>query len=148
MIRRLLNIHRDCAGVSAVEFALVAPLLLGMLVGTAQFGLTLNNYVMLTEGSIDGARQLALSRGSASPYTNTISAVQNAASNLTAANITITMTVNSTACNSDATCQTALNSASGTAGAVTASYACNLVVMGVDYAPGCTLTSTTTEMIE
>ena len=148
MTDRLLDTLKDRGGASAVEFALLAPILLVLALGIAQFGIVLNNYVMLTEATADGARQLALSRGSASPYTNTVNAIQNAANNLTAGNITITTIVNGTACTSDATCQTALSSASGQAASVTATYPCSLVVMGVNYAPSCTLSATTQEMIE
>jgi Flp pilus assembly protein TadG len=148
MIRRSLNIAKDQTGAAAVEFALVAPILLVLAVGIAQFGLVLNNYVELTEATADGARQLALQRGQSTPYTTTVALVRSSAPNLTSANITITTSINGTACSSDSTCQTALNSAQGQAALVRATYPCSLSVMGVNYAPSCTLSSSTSEMIE
>ena len=60
---RLSAIARDTAGTSAIEFAFIAPLLMLLALGTVQFGLTLNNYIRLTEAVRTGARQLAVSRG-------------------------------------------------------------------------------------
>jgi Flp pilus assembly protein TadG len=148
MIHRLRDLAKDSAGVAAIEFAFLAPVLFMLLVGTAKFGLALNNYVMLTEAVADGARQLALGRGAANSYTTTTNQVKSTASNLTAANLTITLSVNGTACTSDSTCQTALSTAAGQPASVTATYPCDLLVMGVNFAPGCTLSSRTTEMIE
>lgn len=139
---------RDRTGIAAVEFALVAPVLMLVLFGIIQFGLTLNNYLVLTDAVQAGARQFSISRASATPWTTATTAVTSAAPNLTAANITITLRVNGTACASDAACQTALSAAAGGASSVTATYPCNLAIMGVNYAPGCTLTSQTTNLVE
>jgi len=148
MIRRSLHIARDTAGASAVEFALLAPILLVLAVGIAEFGLVLNNYVMLTTGVADGARTLSLSRGSSTPFTTTVNTVKSSANNLAGSSISVTVKVNGTACTTDTTCQTALSSAAGQAAAVTATYPCSLIVMGVNYLPSCTLSATTQEMIE
>jgi Flp pilus assembly protein TadG len=148
MRRRLRQLARDCAGGPAIEFALLVPALLLLALGTAQFGIVINNFIMLTQASADGARQLALGRGSSTPRTSAVSAVTATASNLTTANITVTTSVNGTACTTDSACQTALNSAAGQPAAVTATYPCSLVVLGIDFAPNCRLSSRTTEMIE
>jgi Flp pilus assembly protein TadG len=149
MILRSLNIARDRTGVAALEFALVAPILMMVAVGIAKFGLVLNNYVILTEAVADGARILALDRGDpdADPYTDARGQVQSTASNLTGS-LTITLSVNGTACTTDATCVTALSTAQGQPATVTATYPCDLAVFGVNFAPGCTLSSSTTEMVE
>jgi Flp pilus assembly protein TadG len=144
-VRRLAH---DRTGAAAVEFAFIAPILMVVAVGIAQFGLVLNDYVMLTEAVRDGARQLALSRGGSTPLTTTVNQIYSAAPNLTQSSLTIEITVNGTDCDSDAACQTALNTASGKAAVVNATYPCKLLVMAVDYAPSCTLSSTTAEMIE
>ena len=138
----------DRSGASAVEFALLAPILLLLAVGMAQFGIVLNQYIMLTEAVRDGARQLALARGNSTPYTSTVNQVKSSAGTLAAARLTITTTVNGTACSTDSTCQTALSSASGQAAAVSATYPCQLRVMGINFVSSCTLSSSTTEMIE
>ena len=146
--RASLNAAGDQRGAAAVEFALVLPMLLFVLFGIIQFGLTLNNYLVLTDGVRAGAREFAISRSSTTPYSSSKSAVTNSAANLTATSITITMRVNGTACAPDAACVTALSTASGGAALVTATYPCNLRVLWVDFASGCTLSSQTTELIE
>jgi Flp pilus assembly protein TadG len=169
MIQRLLHIAKSRAGVAAVEFAFVAPILLLLTVGMAEFGIALNNYIEVTEGVRVGARQLALSRGSSCPYTDTVNAVTTAASNLAAPTVStcpgsaascttttqlcITMSVNGTACTSDSSCSSDLTSggssgASGDPATVMATYPCSLVIMGHNFLSNCQLSSTTTEMIE
>ena len=134
-------------GTALVEFGLALPLLLLIVVGTAQFALTLNSYVTLTDAVRAGARQFAVSRGDASPKTNTVNRIYSSAPNLTQADLTIGLSVNGTACATDAACSTAL--ASGLPATVTASYPCSLVVSGIDFAPGgCALTAQTTERVE
>jgi Flp pilus assembly protein TadG len=147
MILRLLNLAKDRTGVAALEFALVAPILLMLAVGIAKFGLMLNNYVILTEAVADGARVFALGRGVTSPKTSAVGQVQSTASSLTGT-LTITLAVNGTACTTDTGCNTALSTAQGQPATVTATYPCDLVVMGVNFAPSCTLSSSTTEMVE
>jgi Flp pilus assembly protein TadG len=144
------KLHRDHSGASAVEFALIAPLLFVMLFGIIQFGLALNNYVELTDAVRNGGRNFAISRAAAStsPYTTTSAAISGAAANLTAANIHLTITVDGTACTTDSGCQTALNAAAGKTAVVTATYPCNLTVMGINLAPSCTLSATTSDLIE
>jgi Flp pilus assembly protein TadG len=140
----------DRAGSPAVEFALLAPVLLFMLFGIIQFGIALNNDVELTDAVRTGARNFAISRASASgtPYTGTVSAITGAAANLTAGSVSVTTKVNGTACTTDSGCSTALSTAAGETATVTATYPCNLTVMGVNFASGCTLSATTDDIIE
>ncbi|MFL5279783.1 MAG: TadE/TadG family type IV pilus assembly protein [Rhodopila sp.] len=138
----------DRRGVEAMEFALIGPVLLGLLFGLVQFGLTFSSYIILNDSVRVGTRVLAISRLSATPYTDATNAMRNAAVTLTAANLHLTLTVKGTACTSDGACQTALASAAGNDASVTATYPCNLTIMGIDYWPGCTLTASTTERIE
>ncbi|MCC2105530.1 MAG: pilus assembly protein, partial [Hyphomicrobiales bacterium] len=62
-----------------MEFALVAPLLLGIALAALVFALALNNYILVTNGSAAGVTNLILSRGSSTPYTDTVTAVRQAA---------------------------------------------------------------------
>jgi Flp pilus assembly protein TadG len=101
------NRRKNQRGVAAVEFALVLPLLLALLYGTVQFGWLLNNYLTLTNAASLGARLLASERGYATPYTDTQSAIMNAAASLKSS-LTITMSVGGSTCSSDSTCATAL----------------------------------------
>jgi Flp pilus assembly protein TadG len=146
-LRRLL---RDDAGSPAVEFALIAPLLLLMLFGIIQVGIAFNNDVELTDSVRTGGRNLAISRATASatPYSTTVSAISAGAPNLTATSITTTMSVNGVACASDSACATALSTAAGETAAVTATYPCNLTIMSVNFAPGCTMTAKTSDLVE
>jgi Flp pilus assembly protein TadG len=145
---------RAASGTVAVEFALVGPVLLLAMIGMFVFGIALNNWVILTNATEAGALQLAISQGNTdnTPWTDTTNAIYNAAGNLipyVKANLTITITVNGTACTSDATCLALLPSSSaGQPATVQATYPCSLTVMKVNYAPTCNLTVKTTERIQ
>jgi Flp pilus assembly protein TadG len=147
------SLRDDCRGTSALEFAFVAPVLFLILLGIIQFGLTINNYEMLTNGTQAAARQFSLSRGSTTPSSSATSAMYNAAPTLAQAQITLSLVVNGTQCSTggtagDAACQTALTAAQGKAATVTGSYPCSLAFYGYDFAPNCLLTSTVTESVE
>jgi Flp pilus assembly protein TadG len=134
-------------GVSAIEFAIISPVLLTIVLGVFQFGIAMNQYLNLTNAAAQGALTLALSRGTTTPYTSTTAAITAAAPNLAAAQTTITVRINGVACTNDATCSAAL--LAGQAALVRATYPCNLVVMGVNYAPnGCTLSAQSAQMIQ
>jgi hypothetical protein len=121
-----------------------------LVLGMCQFGITLNQYLTLTNAVRSGSRQLSIDRGAATPWTDTINQIYASAPNLTQASLTITMSVNGTACTSDATCKAALLAAgaTGAPAAVTASYPCSLAFFGSNFASVCTLTSQTTERVE
>lgn len=89
---------------------------------------------------------LAISRGDATPWTDTVNQIYGSAPNLTKASLTITLSVNGTACATDAACTAAL--AVGVPATVQASYPCSLVVEAINFAPSCTLTANTTERVE
>ena len=133
-----------------MEFALLAPVLLLLVLGMCEFGITLNQYLTLTNAVRSGARQLAISRGAATPWSSAINQIYSSAPNLTQGSLTITMSVNGTPCATDAACQTALT-AVGTTGApaaITATYPCSLAFFGYNFASVCTLSSQTTERVE
>jgi Flp pilus assembly protein TadG len=147
---RFIDLARERTGTAALEFALVAPMLFLVLFGIFQFGITLNNYMMLTTATQSAARQFALSRGAGSSTlcTTVKSQVSASASNLTPASLIVTCSVAGTAC-TDASCQNALDLGLGTPATVTATYPCDLMIYGHNYSSGvCTLTSQTTERIE
>ena len=121
-------------------------MLLLLVLGMCQFGITLNQYLTLTNAVRSGARQLSMSRGAATPWTSTINQIYSSAPNLTQASLTITMSVNGTACATDAGCASAL--AVGLPVTVTASYPCSLAFFGYNFASICTLSSQTTERAE
>ena len=135
-------------GVSAIEFAIISPVMIMLMIGIFQFGVAMNHYLNLTNAVAQGALTLALSRGTTTPYTSTTSAITSAAPNLAPGQTTITVRINGTACTNDATCAAAL--VAGQAALVRATYPCNLTVMGVNYAPGgtCSLSAQTSQMIQ
>lgn len=140
---------KDRSGVAAVEFALVAPLLLGIALAALIFALALNNYILVTNGSSAGVANLILSRGSSTPYTDTVAAVRQAAQGLVSNNLTVAMSVDGAACADDAACATALSAAGGKSASVAVSYPCRLVVLDIDYAPGsCVLKQTTAGRVQ
>ncbi len=158
-------------GAVAVEFAILAPALLLLLLGTAQFGLTLNQFVLLWSGAGTGAIQFAQSGGAivppcsaACPATLAWKAIIQNAPILTtgstcAKGLCVTLTVAGTQCTTsaitsattaasyDSACNTLLiNNATSTA-VVKATYPCSLKVMQYSFWPSCTLTATVTEFV-
>ena len=57
MIRRiLLRLKKSDHGTSMVEFAIVIPILLALIIGIIEFGWIFNGYITLTGAARDGAR--------------------------------------------------------------------------------------------
>lgn len=147
--RQRPGLLQEQSGVAAVEFALVAPLLLAISLAGIIFALALNNYVIVTNAAAVGAANLILSRGAATPYTDTVTAVRQAAQSLAQASLTIVMSVDGATCSDDASCTTALNSAAGKQANVAVSYPCRLVVLNIDFAPGgCSLSQSTAGRVQ
>jgi len=141
---------RDEQGQTLVEFALVLPLLLTLLLGIIYFGIALNNYITLTNATNVGAQLLSFSRGQTTdPCLTTKQAVIAAAPSLAQANLKFTIALNGTnVATNTATpsCPTASLVATQSA-AVTVTYPCNLTFF--TFNPGtCTLTAQTTEAIQ
>jgi len=148
-LRRFHRLWRDRRGVAALEFALVAPMLLLLIFGAAEIGIVLSQYETLTNTTIVGAMQFAFSAGvDSTPLTDATTSMTTAAPGLTP--LTITFSVNGTACTSNAACATALAGGTGYV-TVTASYSCvaiNDIVVSFDLLPGCALTSSQTERVQ
>ncbi|HEU0218676.1 MAG TPA: TadE/TadG family type IV pilus assembly protein, partial [Stellaceae bacterium] len=60
MIRRFFDLVAGRQGTVTIEFAVIAPVLLLLVLGTFQFGIVISNYVLLTNAVGAGARQLSL----------------------------------------------------------------------------------------
>ncbi|HKI91714.1 MAG TPA: TadE/TadG family type IV pilus assembly protein [Gaiellaceae bacterium] len=69
-------------GQTAVEFALVAPLLVVLLLAVIQIGLAFNHYVTLTDAARAGARKAVVARFSGASIGDVEQAVRSAASDL------------------------------------------------------------------
>jgi Flp pilus assembly protein TadG len=89
-------------GSTLVEMAFVLPILLVVLTGIFSFGITLNQYLVLTNAVNNGARAFAMSAGaqngsysimdSGDPCRYAAGIIQSAASNLSASNLSYTIT--------------------------------------------------------
>ena len=143
-------------GAEAVEFAMVLPVLATLLFAVISLGTVFCHYQMLIAATEAGCRYFASARGISwpngtitGPWAGTSSEVTNAASGLTGT-VTVAVTVNGQTCTDSTTpsCATALSNNIGTPAAVTATYPCSIVVYGINFAPGCTLSQTVTEIIE
>ena len=121
-LKRLARLPLDQRGVTVLEFAIAAPVMLALAVGTFKFGAAMMHHVVLTNAAAQGALTLALSRGTTSPYTLTTTAINNAAF-------------------------AALMSAGVTA-VVRTTYPCDLSVLGINYKSGCTISAQTAQMVQ
>jgi Flp pilus assembly protein TadG len=84
MKRRQAATHRRDRGATAVEFALLLPVLLLLLFGIIDFGRALNAQITLTQAAREGARLAALGQ------TNVVSRTQAAATGLSPVTVTVT----------------------------------------------------------
>lgn len=119
-------------GQSMTEFALVLPLMVVLLFGIIQFGLTFNNYISLTDAVRAGARKGAVARHLNDPVGATIDQVQKAGTDLDPADLQIDV-------------QSSWNP--GDQVKVTASYPYAIKLMGITIKAG-RMNSTTTERVE
>ena len=147
-------VHAD-DGQSLVEFALCLPILLVIVTGVLSFGIAINNFLLLTDGTNVAARQLAISRGNTTdPCALTSTALTTAAPTLKAASFSLTLVLNGTtytgnSCSSASTSTGAAgNMVQGTTAKVTATYPCSLTLYGVSIASSCTLAAQTAELVQ
>ena len=151
--RRILARARNEQGQALLEFALIFPLLLTLLLGIVMFGIVFNQYLTLTNATAMGAQLLSASRGQTTdPCQTTSQAVYAAAPSLTQANLKFTIVLNgTTVANNVATpsCGTgAQYLAASTSAQVTVTYPCNLKFFGFNPPSNCLLTAQTTEIVQ
>jgi Flp pilus assembly protein TadG len=75
-----------------VEFAIVLPIFLMLVLGIAQLGIAFNNYLALTDGVRAGARYGAVLRTSGTRDADTIAKVKQSAANLNQTQINVSVT--------------------------------------------------------
>jgi Flp pilus assembly protein TadG len=92
MKRRIRNPFRSQRGQSLVEFTIIIPILLMVMMGIYQFGIVYNNWVTLTDAARAGARQAAVSRGLADPNAVAVARVKASATDLNQSKLGITVT--------------------------------------------------------
>jgi Flp pilus assembly protein TadG len=147
IIRRAMKL-RDVSGTALIEFGFVMPLLMMMIVGMFVFGVTIHDYISVTGAAEAGMLQLTVSRGDTTPWTDTTNVIYAAAPTLLKANLTVSVSVNGTACTSDTSCVTALSTAAGLPASVTVRYPCKLKVLAVSYLQSCTVSATPTGRVQ
>lgn len=128
---------RSEQGQAAVEFALVAPVLIVLLLAIVQAGIAFNHYLAVTDAARAGARRAVVARFSSTPVADVQTAVQGAAGDLDASQLGVTV--------SDPTDPTF--STSGSTVTVTVTYPYSIDVLGWAVASG-KLTSTMTDRLE
>jgi Flp pilus assembly protein TadG len=135
-------------GQSAIEFALVFPLLMLIVTGQVAFGFALHNYMVLTNSINVGTQALAISRGQTTdPCATATAAIDSAALGLTTANLSFSYVIDGSTY-SGTSCTSAVSSmVQGTSAQITATYPCTLVIYSMTI-PSCTLRSQTTEIIQ
>lgn len=142
-------------GSAVMEMAMVLPILMLVVTCIYSFGIALNNYTELTNAVGVGARQLAISRQQTlDPCATASAVVEAAAPQLKTASLTFNFTLNGTAY-SGTSCSSSTNT-TGAAGnlvqgkpiVVTVTYPCNLGVYGKNFAPSCTMSAQTTEIVQ
>jgi Flp pilus assembly protein TadG len=123
---------RNQQGQSMTEFALVLPILVILLFGVIQFGITFNNYITLTDAVRAGARKGTVSRHLQNPNAAVVQSVRDAATDLRQSDLNVSVN-SSWQHGEDVT--------------VTGSYPYSISLLGLVVKSG-RLTSTTKERVE
>jgi Flp pilus assembly protein TadG len=131
---RIVNRIRLDKGQALVEFTLLIPVLLFVVLAIAQFGELYNHYVSITDATRAGARMAVVSRTATDPSSVAIQAVRDSAHTLDQSQLTVTVTP-------------APPWTSGQQITVTASYPYALDLAGLVVKSG-SLTSSTKERVE
>jgi len=135
-------------GQSLVEFSLIMPVLFLAMTGLLSFGMTMHDYLTLTNGVNYGAQVLSMSRGQTTdPCATAVAALESSGPSLVSANLTFTYAINGTSYSGTSCTAAAANMLQGAAAQVTVSYPCVLAIYGM-HAPACGLKSTTSELIQ
>jgi Flp pilus assembly protein TadG len=152
-------------GNALVEFALVAPVMLMIMMGIVVIGQTMGNYVQLIETTASAARSVAVARSNTLDPCNTVASAAGAgAPMLNSANMTFTLALANSAGTNLGTYGPTKGSLScsgtkytsgppsylqeGGSATLTVTYPCNLSIYGTNYWSGCSLQAQTTEMIQ
>ena len=135
--RRHIHKFRAERGQTAVEFALVAPVLILLLLAVVQMGIAFNNYLAVTDAARAGARKAIVARLAGLTTTDITQAVQSAAADLDRSKLGVAV-----ADASDPTWSTA-----GSDITVTVTYPYSISLLGLVVSSG-NLTSTMTDRLE
>lgn len=167
--RKWRALVRGERGSTVLEMALILPLLCTILVGVIVFGIAFNNQITLTNATTNAAQVLSAGSGAITdPCATANTAFASAAPSLNNPNISgtnklafsiqayTTATASSNVgpytvvfSGSDPSCATEASSLTANQQVfVTATYGCNLVVFGHNFAPSCILTAQSSEVVQ
>lgn len=146
------NLLGDTDGSVIVEASLVMPLLIYLIAGISEYGLTLYQFHTLSTANSSAVRQLVVSRGFDKPFKSLLDQFTLWAPNLSVTSSQITVSVADSGgtmktCTDDATCKTALDSAAGRAASISINYSCALTFIP-KYASPCPIQITNTGLVE
>jgi Flp pilus assembly protein TadG len=135
-------------GSALVEFALVVPMMMAVMMGLLTCGTALSNLVALTNAVDTGARILAVSRGETTdPCATAVAAIYAAAPQLKQANFTFTFVLNGTSYSGTTCAAGAANLVTAGPAQVTATYPAQISLFG--YTPSAlNMTAQTTELVQ
>ena len=143
------------AGSSLIEFALTLPPLLIVATGIGALGISMNNYLILTNATTSAARQISISRGQTlNPCAIASAVVIAGAPTLKASNFTYAYSFNGvaysgTSCSSSSyTTGAPSNLVQGQPASITVTYPCTLLTYSGNLLPTCKLQSTMAELVQ
>lgn len=122
-------------GQSLVEFALVAPILIAVVMAIFELGIAFNNQLTLTQAVGAGAQRLQTIRTatniSSDPCAAVLSVIEGAAPQLSPSSITLTVTANGTQLGGTSCSGDQSDLAQGAPVTVEATYPCNITLFAV-----------------
>lgn len=110
------------SGSTIVEFSLIAPILIILLLGIIQYSWLLMSNLMIVNATSVGVRSFSAERGFSTPYSSTITQILEASPYIGITSNDITIKVDGTTCSSDSACATALSNAQGKSASVSLYY--------------------------
>jgi Flp pilus assembly protein TadG len=125
-------------GQTAVEFALIAPMLIALLLGIVQGGIAFRSYIAVTDAARAAARKAVLLRVGSVTTSDVQQAAYDAAGGLKQANVGVTV--------SDAADPQFAHA--GSTVQVTVTYPYTISILGIAVCKNCTLTSTMKDRLE
>jgi len=108
--------HDSERGAVAVEFAILLPLLLMLVLGTIEFGRAYNAQITLTNAARDGVRVMAIANDPTSAKTAAISAAASVSTTIPTSDVTLSTETCSTGAQVTLTVKYTLSTITGIAG--------------------------------
>ena len=108
--------HESERGAAAVEFAILLPLLLMLVLGTIEFGRAYNAQITLTNAARDGVRVMAITNVPADTKTAAKNAAASVSTSIPTSDVTLSTTTCSTGSQVTLTIKYSLSTITGIAG--------------------------------